>query len=84
MGSLAGRKVILRGIRNLPSAKVARHDEVMSLVEQSFLFGLGIGYIDVHPLVSTQLTPSARIWTRDKRLQEIAGRFSVSFTSSSN
>ncbi len=84
MGSLAGRKVILRDIRKLPSAKVARHDEVMSLVEQSSLFGLGIGYIDVHLLVSTQITPGARIWTRDKRLQEVAGRFFISFTPSSN
>ena len=84
MGSLADRQSILRDIKKLPDAKVARHDEVMSLVEGSSLFGLGIGYIDAHLLVSTQLMPGARIWTRDKRLLEIADRFSLSFTPSLN
>ncbi len=33
MGSLADRKSILRDIKKLPDAKVARHDEVMPLVK---------------------------------------------------
>ena len=82
MGSLADRQSILRDIRKLPGAKVARHDEVMSLVERSYLFGLGIGYVDVHLLVSAKLMPGARIWTRDKRLLEVADRFSLNFTAS--
>ena len=84
MGSLADRQAILRDIKKLPGAKVARHDEVMSLVENTSLFGLGIGYIDAHLLVSTKLMPGARLWTRDKRLLEIANRFSLNFTPSLN
>lgn len=84
MGSLADRRFILREIKKLPTAKVARHDEVMSLVEGSSFFGVGIGYIDAHLLVSTQLMPGARLWTRDKRLMEIAERFSLNFTPSLN
>ena len=84
MGSLADRRSILRDIRRLPSAKVAKHDEVMSLVEDFSLFGLGIGYIDAHLLASALLMPGARIWTRDKRLAELTARLSLDFMSSSN
>ncbi|MCH1999619.1 VapC toxin family PIN domain ribonuclease, partial [Achromobacter xylosoxidans] len=36
------------------------------------LFGKGIGYVDLHLLASTRLTPGAALWTRDKRLQALA------------
>jgi len=72
MGSIANRKIVLSSIEKLPAVTMARHDEVMTFVAKHSLFGLGIGYIDAHLLASAQLTPYGVIWTRDRRLQDIA------------
>ncbi len=43
------------------------------------LFGRGLGYVDAHLLVSTALTDGASLWTRDKRLQEVAEGLDCSY-----
>ena len=50
----------------------ATHDEVLHLVEQHKLYGIGIGYIDAHLLAATRMTPGCKFWTRDKRLRAAA------------
>ena len=77
LGSLRQRDVILRALRRLPSASVARNDEVMRLIDQEALFGLGIGYVDVHLLAAVRLTPDTSLWTRDKNLSAAAERLSL-------
>lgn len=59
-------------LRNLPKAGSATDFEVLTLIESRQLFGLGIGYADVHPLAATMLTADARLWTRDRRLAAVA------------
>jgi hypothetical protein len=66
----------------LPQAVVASDEEVRTFLDRHALFGLGIGYIDAHLLASVRLTPDARLWTRDKRLHEVAERLSVDFAES--
>lgn len=34
--------------------------------------GRGIGYVDVHLLASTALSIDVRLWTKDRRLAEVA------------
>jgi hypothetical protein len=41
--------------------------------------GGGGGYIDAHLLVAVQLTPEAVLWTRDKRLLEVAQELGMGF-----
>ncbi len=77
LGSLHQRASILGWLRRLPSASVARDNEVMLLIEQQPLFGLGIGYVDAHLLTAARLTPDTLLWTRDKRLLAVAERLSV-------
>jgi predicted nucleic acid-binding protein len=72
MGNLKRREAILEALQNLPAAEKAHDDEVLRFVSDHALFGLGIGYIDAHLLASVRLTPSASLWTKDKRLAEIA------------
>ena len=67
-GSLAERATVLELLQQLPAAVVADGDEVLGFIEQHALHNKGIGYIDVHLLAATALTPGARLWTRDKRL----------------
>jgi predicted nucleic acid-binding protein len=68
MGSFNRREDLLRDLRNLPVAVVAKDEEVVDFVTRNKLFGLGIGYIDAHLLVSARLTTNTQLWTRDKRL----------------
>ncbi len=77
VGNLQPRPIVLHGLRRLPQAHVARHEEVLQFVDQEQLFGLGIGYIDAHLLASVRLTPDAGLWTRDRRLMAIAARLSM-------
>ncbi len=51
--------------------------EVMEFIEREGLYGLGCGLVDMSLLASTLITPGAELWTLDKRLAELAGRFGV-------
>ncbi len=77
LGQLSRRSEILGLLQNLPHAKVATDAEVLHLVENQHLFGLGIGYVDVHLLAATLLTAGAGLWTRDTRLSAVATRLGL-------
>ena len=74
LGHLSKRSEVLGLLRNLPQAKSATDIEVLTLIDDHQLFGLGIGYVDAHLLAATMLTTDARLWTRDKRLAVVADR----------
>lgn len=71
-GNLLQREQILRLLKRLPGVAVATEDEVLYFIEQNTLMGRGLGYVDVHLLASVALHGTARLWTRDKRLQAAA------------
>ncbi len=77
LGSLRNREAVIDALRGLPPAHQASDDEVLSLIGQRSLYGLGIGYIDAHLLASTLLTPGTRLWTRDRRLLAAAERLEI-------
>ena len=77
LGHLRERRLILQALHNLPRVEVATDREVLEYIERQTLFGLGIGYVDVHLLASIRLTPGARLWTRDRRLNEAAHRLGL-------
>lgn len=77
LGSLRQRDKILSALRDLPMAKQAADDEVQTFIEQQPLYSLGIGYVDAHLLAATRLTPGLRLWTRDRRLNEIASQLGL-------
>ena len=77
MGNMNQRDLVLKALRKLPEALVAREEEVLQFVGARRLFGLGIGYIDAHLLTSVQLTPGASLWTRDKRMFEVASKLGL-------
>ena len=81
LGQLSGRNEILGLLRNLPQAKVAADAEVMTLVENQRLFGLGIGYVDAQLLAATRLTTDAVLWSRDKRLAAAAAQLGIAYQS---
>lgn len=76
-GSFANRASILRFLSELPQALEARDDEVLRLIQDEALMGIGIGYLDAHLLTSTKLTHETLLWTRDKRLAAAATRLGL-------
>lgn len=74
LGNLRESKRILDAIQALPKAIVATDAEVLRFIDLSALAGRGIGYVDAHLLASLRLTEGAKIWTRDRRLNEAAGQ----------
>jgi predicted nucleic acid-binding protein len=76
LGSMRHRAEILALLGDLPQAVVAADDEVLDFIERHALMSLGIGYIDVHLLVSARLS-SVLLWTQDKRLHEVAARLGL-------
>lgn len=79
LGNLARRAAILADLDALPTAPVAEHREVLSLIESVPLFGTGVGYVDAHLLVSTLLLDEGRLWTRDRRLLAAAEQLGIAF-----
>jgi predicted nucleic acid-binding protein len=67
-----------RVLHTLLSAVVATDFEVLELIESEQLAGSGIGYLDAHLLASVKLTPGARLWSRDKKLNMAAERLGLS------
>lgn len=76
-GSLRDRAPVLNLLQDLPMAVVAQSDEVLGFIDHHSLSGKGIGYVDVHLLASVALTPGAKLWTRDKKLREVADQLGL-------
>ncbi len=72
LGNLARPDEVIQLLQGLPQATVARDDEVLRLIEQEVLRGVGIGWVDAQLLAATRITPDARLWTNDKRLSAVA------------
>ena len=72
LGNIRQRKTVLAALADLPRAEVATDAEVLAFVELHALFGRGIGYVDAHLLAAARLTAGARLWTKDRRLHEVA------------
>jgi hypothetical protein len=77
LGSIPQRAETLLQLFRLPEANVARHDDVMELVDHEHLYGVGLSYVDAHLLAATRLTPGATLWTRDKRLSAAAEKLLI-------
>lgn len=70
-GNLKNRGEILALLQNLPMASSAEDDEVIQFINDHQLMGKGLGYIDIHLLMSSLLS-RIPLWTLDKRLHEAA------------
>lgn len=71
-GTLRDRAGFLGQLQLLETVPRATDDEVLHYVERCDLFGRGLGWVDAHLLASVQLAGWARLWTLDRRLQEVA------------
>jgi predicted nucleic acid-binding protein len=76
-GRVLMHPAVLGAMVRLPRAVTATDAEALALVESHALHGQGIGWVDVHLLAATLLTPGARLWSADRRLAALAARAGV-------
>jgi predicted nucleic acid-binding protein len=72
LGSLRDRTRTLAFLDLLPLARVAQLSEVRQMIEARRLYSQGIGLTDAHLIASIFLHPPTLLWTRDKRLRNVA------------
>ncbi|WP_058187817.1 PIN domain-containing protein [Terracidiphilus gabretensis] len=77
LGSIARREQVLDDLTLLHQVPVSDTDELFALVELRKLFRRGIGITDLHLIASALLDKSISIWTRDRRLGELADELGV-------
>jgi predicted nucleic acid-binding protein len=75
----APRARTLDDLSMLRQAVVATTAETLTLVEKKRLHDSGCGAIDVSLLASVLMTPDARLWTTDRRLEALALRLGVAY-----
>ena len=78
-GNLKNRKAVLSLLQDLPAAPVATDEEALFFIDSHGLMGRGIGYVDTHLLASVSLAGTGLLWTRDKRLNAVAGSMRLAF-----
>jgi predicted nucleic acid-binding protein len=76
-GNIKNRTTVLSHLSALPEAKMAAHEEVLRLLKERRLFGLGLGWIDLH-LLASGLLSECQLWTLDKRLAQAATELGLS------
>jgi predicted nucleic acid-binding protein len=77
-GNLKSRVRVIDLLQALPQVAMAMDDEVLYFIERHKQMGRGIGYVDAHLLAAASIIDSL-LWTRDKRLRDIATEFGVAF-----
>jgi len=70
-GSLSQRKTVLMLLSALPAAPLAEHDEVLGFIETHRLYSKGLGWVDMHLLVSAHIL-RLPLWSLDTRLSAAA------------
>ncbi len=77
-GNLKNRNEIISLLHSLPMAQTIEFDEFLFFIDQNYLMGKGVGFVDVHLLASAQLT-GVSLWTADKRLKSAADQLELTF-----
>jgi predicted nucleic acid-binding protein len=77
LGSIANRGTVLTDLALLPHVPVAGTEELFGLIELRSLYRRGIGITDLHLVASALFDKSISIWTRDRRLGEIADELGI-------
>jgi hypothetical protein len=77
LGSIADRDKVLNDLSLLIQAPLVETDELFTLVEIRRLYRRGIGITDLHLVASALIGGSISIWTRDRRLGDIAHELGI-------
>lgn len=77
LGAIKNRRRFLELLERLRPFPILSHSELMRMVEVHRMWGRGLSAVDAHLIGSVLLIPTAKLWTRDKRLRSVAGELGV-------
>lgn len=77
LGSLNQRTKTLALLDLLPQVRVAQLSELRLMIEARRLYNLGIGLTDAHLISSAFIDSPTLLWTRDKRLRQVAENLGI-------
>ena len=78
-GSLRARDETLRYLKDMPRLQPISTGEVMEFIDARTLFSRGVGLVDVQLLGSVVVAGDTLLWSRDKRLSEVAAEIGVCY-----
>lgn len=78
MGNLRNRPETVEFLYTMRGVRAVADEEVMQLIESGRLFGTGLSWVDAHLLASVVVSPGLLLWSRDRRLNEVALRYGKS------
>ena len=78
-GTSPNRRAIVGMLGELESTPVATQMELLAMMDKQRLFGRGCGFVDMSLLASVLLTDRARLWTWDKRLEQVASELGKAY-----
>ena len=73
-GNFRNRAQTMSLLGQMPRIGATTDQEVLHFLEEHRLFGLGLGWVDLHLLAAARLH-SARFYTKDRNLRKAALRF---------
>ena len=82
-GHLPRRRETLLQLNRLPQAPVVGQGEALGFIDRHDLAGRGVGYVDMHVLASALLART-NLWTRDKRLAQVAAELRIAHDAKSS
>ena len=82
LGNLNARSATMGLLNALPMASVASDEEILHIIATKRLAGHGIGLVDAH-LIASAMMETAQIYTRDKKLGQIAQQLKLKFAPTS-
>ena len=78
-GHLRDRTEIIGLLHSVPLAPLPTHRELLRLISNKTLYGVGLGAVDVHLIASAMLS-KASLWSKDKALSREAARLGVNIS----
>jgi hypothetical protein len=79
-GNFKNRNLILSYLKSLPEVSIISDNEYHSFIDKNKLFGIGLGFVDIHILASAIISGIV-LFTRDKALMLRAQLLGVDFKS---
>lgn len=79
LGNMRSRDETLHLLETMPQAPTISHDEVLQFISEEKIYGIGIGLVDAQLLASARAASGTLLWTRDRRLVEVAARLALQF-----
>jgi predicted nucleic acid-binding protein len=71
-GSLRHRDQLLGYWKDLPRLPSVSDDDALGFINYHRIMSRGLGFIDAHLLAAVAKTAGTKLWTRDRRLAEVA------------